>query len=137
MQKKKRVKKRLIGERLVLKMAVYEGKVVPADFTSGNMLFKPILEEGVFLFDCSSDDRDAAFPSLSFTNQKNRDTPIMNHKVPMYTPTFECVSGQQIVTIEVSYLALFSSISAINIFYIFCKPTYFTICFSNVSLYLN
>ncbi|WJZ83133.1 hypothetical protein VitviT2T_002840 [Vitis vinifera] len=81
-------------------MAEYEGKVVPADFTSGNMLFKPILEEGVFLFDCSSDDRDAAFPSLSFTNQKNRDTPIMNHKVPMYTPTFECVSGKQIVTIE-------------------------------------
>ena len=118
MQKKKRVKKRLIGERLVLKMAEYEGKVVPADFTSGNMLFKPILEEGVFLFDCSSDDRDAAFPSLSFTNQKNRDMPIMNHKVPMYTPTFECVLGQQIVTIEVSYLALFSSISAINIFYI-------------------
>ena len=99
-------------------MAEYEGKVVPADFTSGNMLFEPILEEGVFRFDCSSDDRDAAFPSLSVTNQKNRDMPIMNHKVPMYTPTFECVLGQQIVTIEVSYLALFSSISAINIFYI-------------------
>ncbi|KAJ9707609.1 hypothetical protein PVL29_002581 [Vitis rotundifolia] len=98
--RKKRVKRRLIGERLVIKMAEYEGKVVPADFTSGNMLFEPILEEGVFRFDCSSDDRDAAFPSLSFTNQKNRDTPIMNHKVPMYTPTFECVLGQQIVTIE-------------------------------------
>ncbi|XP_034704565.1 alpha-glucosidase 2-like isoform X1 [Vitis riparia] len=97
---RKRVKKRLIGERLVIKMAEYEGKVVPADFTSGNMLFEPILEEGVFRFDCSSDDRDAAFPSLSFTNQKNRDMPIMNHKVPMYTPTFECVLGQQIVTIE-------------------------------------
>ena len=78
---------------------------MPADFTSGNMLFEPILEEGVFRFDCSADDRDAAFPSLSFTNQKNRDSSIMNQNVPVYTPTFECVFGQQIVVIEVSYLA--------------------------------
>lgn len=126
----------MIGERLVLKMADYGGKVVPADFTSIKMLFEPILEEGVFRFDCSVDDRDAAFPSLSFTNQKNRDSPIMNHNVPVYTPTFECVLGQLIVTIEVGYLALFSSVSAINIFYSFYKLTYFTLCFQNVFLYL-
>ncbi|XP_057965893.1 uncharacterized protein LOC131156321 isoform X2 [Malania oleifera] len=81
-------------------MSQYEGEAVTADVTSGNMLFEPILEEGVFRFDCSADDRDAACPSLSFTCSKGRDTPIMSHKVPLYIPTFECLLGQQIVKIE-------------------------------------
>ncbi|KAK6158548.1 hypothetical protein DH2020_005862 [Rehmannia glutinosa] len=68
----------------------------------GKMIFEPILEEGVFRFDCSLDDRNAAFPSISFENPKIRDTPIMNvHRVPTYIPTFECVMGQQIVNIEI------------------------------------
>ncbi|KAL8521436.1 hypothetical protein ACS0TY_011817 [Phlomoides rotata] len=67
----------------------------------GKMVFEPILEEGVFRFDCSADDRNAAFPSISFENAKVRDTPIVNvHKVPTYIPTFECVMGQQIVNME-------------------------------------
>ncbi|GLT91332.1 hypothetical protein SLE2022_092240 [Rubroshorea leprosula] len=77
-----------------------EGKVVTADVTSGEMLYEPILEEGVFRFDCSVGDRNAAFPSLSFTNSKLRDTPIMVHKVPSYIPTFQCLLGQQTVKLE-------------------------------------
>lgn len=87
-------------------MAGYEGKTATSDVSSGKMVFEPILEEGVFRFDCSSDDRNAAFPSLSFVNPKARDTPIMSiHKVPLYTPNFECVMGQQIVSIEVTYIS--------------------------------
>ncbi|KAK6934863.1 Glycoside hydrolase family 31, N-terminal domain, partial [Dillenia turbinata] len=71
-----------------------------ADIASGGMAFEPILEEGVFRFDCSVNDKDAAFPSLSFANPKDRDIPIMSNKVPLYIPTFECVIGQQIVQIE-------------------------------------
>ncbi|KAL0371972.1 UNVERIFIED_CONTAM: Alpha-glucosidase 2 [Sesamum calycinum] len=78
-------------------MAGYEG----TETRSGKMIFEPILEEGVFRFDCSADDRHAAFPSISFENSKVRDTPLVNvHKVPTYIPSFECVLGQQIVTIE-------------------------------------
>ncbi|KAL2489815.1 heteroglycan glucosidase 1 [Forsythia ovata] len=100
--RKKGVKKRLIGERLVVsKMVGYDGIVTSSDMKSGKMIFEPILEEGVFRFDCSADDRNTAFPSISFKNPKDRDTPIMNVlKVPTYIPTFECVMGQQIVNIE-------------------------------------
>lgn len=105
--RKKRVKKRWIGRRslAVSKMAGYEGIAINLNARSGKMVFEPILEEGVFRFDCSADDRNAAFPSISFENPKVRDTPIMNvHKVPTYIPTFECVMGQQMVNIEVIYL---------------------------------
>ncbi|KAM7493797.1 hypothetical protein LguiB_028406 [Lonicera macranthoides] len=100
--RKKRPSNRLRRERVVVsKMAGYEGKTVMSDVSSGKMVFEPILEEGVFRFDCSADDREAAFPSFSFVNPKDRDTPIMSiHKVPTYTPTFESVMGQQIVKIE-------------------------------------
>ncbi|KAF8380780.1 hypothetical protein HHK36_028274 [Tetracentron sinense] len=98
--RKQRYINNLISERLVFKMAAYEGQVVTADVTSGNMVFEPVLEDGVFRFDCSGNDRDAAYPSLSFTDNKDRETPIMIHKVPMYNPTFECVHGQQSIKIE-------------------------------------
>lgn len=75
--------------------------VATADPTAGKMVFQPILEEGVFRFDCSGNDRDAAFPSLSFADPKARDTPIPVHKAPEYVPTFECVYGQQKVEIKV------------------------------------
>ncbi|KAF5193014.1 Alpha-glucosidase [Thalictrum thalictroides] len=78
-------------------MANLEGKEVTI---TGNMIFEPVLEEGVFRFDCSGSDRSAAFPSLSFTDTKLRDTPVMIHKVPVYLPTFKCVDEQQIVSIE-------------------------------------
>ncbi|CAK9179426.1 unnamed protein product [Ilex paraguariensis] len=82
-------------------MAEYEGMTVTSDVKSGNMVFEPILEEGVFRFDCSADDRNAAFPSLSFVNPKDRETPIMTtDKAPSFTPTFECVLGQQIVNLQ-------------------------------------
>lgn len=102
--RKKGKSKRLIGTSLVYsKMAGYEGTAVTAGTRSGNMIFEPILEDGVFRFDCSTDDRDAAFPSVSFVNPVDRETPILSsHKVPSYIPTFKCVLGQQIVNIEVS-----------------------------------
>ncbi|KAI3468955.1 hypothetical protein Pfo_025618 [Paulownia fortunei] len=75
-------------------MAGYQGR-------SGKMVFQPILEEGVFRFDCSACDRCAAFPSISFENPRVRDTPIKDvNKVPTYIPTFECVKGQQRVNIK-------------------------------------
>lgn len=83
-------------------MAGYEGTAVTTDTRSGRMIFEPILEEGVFRFDCSTDDRNAAFPSISFVDPKVRETPIMSIKnVPSHIPTFECVLGQQIVNIKV------------------------------------
>ncbi|KAL7166564.1 hypothetical protein ACSBR2_037269 [Camellia fascicularis] len=95
--RKKRINKRLI----VSKMAEFEEMAVTSDVKSGNMVFEPVLEEGVFRYDCIADHRNAAFPSLSFVNPKDRDTPIMtSHNVPTYIPTFECVLGQQIVQIE-------------------------------------
>ncbi|MCL7029646.1 hypothetical protein MKW94_010312 [Papaver nudicaule] len=66
------------------------------------MGFQPIMEESVFRFDCSGNDRSRAYPSLSFTDPKVRDTPHMDmvHNVPTYIPTFECLDTQQIITIE-------------------------------------
>ncbi|XP_050270102.1 uncharacterized protein LOC126714137 isoform X3 [Quercus robur] len=98
--RKKRLSRRLIGERLIYKMADHEQKAVTADVSSGDMIFQPILEDGVFRFDCPPNDRDAAYPSLSFINSKDRETPIMSHKVPLYTPKFECLFEKQIVKIE-------------------------------------
>ncbi|KAF2308928.1 hypothetical protein GH714_024529 [Hevea brasiliensis] len=56
-------------------MAGHEEKTVTSDAKAGNMIFEPILEDGVFRFDCS-------YPSLSFINTKDRDTPIISHPVP-------------------------------------------------------
>ncbi|CAA0838272.1 heteroglycan glucosidase 1 [Striga hermonthica] len=82
-------------------MTGYEGASLNPEGLSGKMIFEPILEEGIFRFDCSVDDRSAAFPSISFQNPKARDTPLSNvHQVPAYIPSFECVYGQQIVNIE-------------------------------------
>ncbi|OAY24303.1 hypothetical protein MANES_17G004600v8 [Manihot esculenta] len=78
-------------------MSGNEENTVNSDAKSGKMFFEPILEDGVFRFDCSSIDRAAAYPSLSFINTKLRDT-LFN--VPSYIPTFECNSGNQIVKLE-------------------------------------
>ncbi|XP_073014218.1 uncharacterized protein [Typha latifolia] len=86
-----------IDRRLVSRMD--EGTMA-ADATSGEMAFDPILEEGVFRFDCSGSHRDAASPSLSFVDPKVRETPIMIHKVPEFVPGFECLLGHQKVVIK-------------------------------------
>ncbi|CAJ1930908.1 unnamed protein product [Sphenostylis stenocarpa] len=89
-------------EKLVSKMANYEGQAVTSgsDVRSGSMIFEPILEDGAFRFDCSVNDRDAAYPSISFANTRDRDTPISTRKVPLYNPTFECLLEQQVVKLE-------------------------------------
>ena len=78
--------------------------IASSDVVSGDMIFEPVLEEGVFRFDCSASDRQAAYPSLSFVNGKDRDTPISTRTAPSYTPTYQCVRGQQIVKLEVHSL---------------------------------
>ena len=104
--RKKGENKRFFGAILVYsQMAGSEGTAVTGDMRSGNMIFEPILEDGVFRFDCSTNDRNAAFPRVSFVNPVDRETPTFNgHRVPSYIPTFECVLGQQIVNIEVNYI---------------------------------
>ncbi|XP_022867689.1 uncharacterized protein LOC111387364 [Olea europaea var. sylvestris] len=68
---------------------------------SSEMIPVPILEKGVFRFDCSVEDRNNTLPSLSFKNPKCRDTPITSSDVdPTYTPTFELVNKKQRVNIE-------------------------------------
>ncbi|XP_024993632.1 uncharacterized protein LOC112527307 isoform X1 [Cynara cardunculus var. scolymus] len=77
------------------------GTSMAGDVNFGKMVFEPILEEGVFRFDCSADDRSAAFPSLSFVNPKVRDATVMSdHKVPSYIPTSQYLAEQQIVYFE-------------------------------------
>lgn len=68
--------------------------------SKAKMVFEPILEEGVFRFDCSPDDRSKAFPSISFVDSKVRESLIMTYKVPEFVPEFNCIGGQQIVTIQ-------------------------------------
>jgi len=97
-------RKRII-EKFISKMANDDGQISSgsSDVRSGNMIFEPILDDGVFRFDCSLNDRDAAYPSVSFVNSKDRETPITGtHKVPSYTPTFECLLEQQVVQLQVS-----------------------------------
>ena len=91
----------LVSRGLISKMAGDEGTKVTADVASGDMIFEPIVEDGVFRFDCSANDREAAHPSLSFVNSKDRETPIKSEKMPSYVPKFECLLGQQIVKLEV------------------------------------
>lgn len=85
--------KKVIGE---------EETALSSEARTGKMVYEPILEKGVFRFDCSADDRSGAFPSISFENPRVRDTPLANvHKVPTFIPSFECVEGQQLVNLEV------------------------------------
>ncbi|KAM5573734.1 hypothetical protein ABKV19_013331 [Rosa sericea] len=91
---------KLVAKSLISKMAGDEGTPVTADVTSGGMIFGPIIEDGVFRFDCSANDREAAHPSLSFVNGKDRETPIQSQKTPSYIPNFERLLGQQIVKLE-------------------------------------
>ncbi|XP_021895549.1 uncharacterized protein LOC110812931 isoform X2 [Carica papaya] len=81
-------------------MAESKGKTLIAEVNPRKMIFEPILEDGVFRFDCSENDREAAYPSLSFMRSKDRDTPISSPQLPSYTPTYESRSGQQIVKLE-------------------------------------
>ncbi|RWW50713.1 hypothetical protein BHE74_00043003, partial [Ensete ventricosum] len=78
-----------------------QGKGSEGSGASGAMVFEPILEEGVFRFDCSETDRAAAFPSLSFADPNVRETPIAVRRVPEYVPTFERRLGKQMVMIQV------------------------------------
>ncbi|OWM65021.1 hypothetical protein CDL15_Pgr028739 [Punica granatum] len=96
---RRRTEKLLGGPLFKPKMTIQEGAVT-TEAKSGNMIYESILEEGIFRFDCSSNDRAAVFPSLSFTNTKERDTPITTHKAPSFIPAFVCLLGQQIVKLE-------------------------------------
>ncbi|XP_057872390.2 uncharacterized protein LOC131078661 isoform X2 [Cryptomeria japonica] len=72
---------------------------------SRKMVFMPILEEGVYRFDCDGDASKEAFPSISFLNPRARDAllEVSLHKVPDYIPFCECEHGQQVVTLELPH----------------------------------
>ncbi|XP_052296714.1 uncharacterized protein LOC102609079 isoform X3 [Citrus sinensis] len=89
-----------IRKRSASRIVMAAEAIASSDVVSGDMIFEPVLEEGVFRFDCSASDRQAAYPSLSFVNGKDRDTPISTRTRPSYTPTYQCVRGQQIVKLE-------------------------------------
>ncbi|CAH2052908.1 unnamed protein product [Thlaspi arvense] len=72
------------------------------ELAATEMIFEPILEEGVFRFDCSVEQKKAAFPSVSFKNSKDREVPITRHNAPAYIPTCSCLEEQQVVTFEFS-----------------------------------
>ncbi|KAH9603525.1 hypothetical protein KSS87_019849 [Heliosperma pusillum] len=92
--------KSIRSKRRMRRMASIDLKGVGEDVCSGTMIYEPIMEDGVYRFDCSSDDKNSAFPSISFVNPSVRDTPLMIEKVPSFIPTFECPQGQQIVQFE-------------------------------------
>ncbi|WOL09513.1 hypothetical protein Cni_G18266 [Canna indica] len=84
-------------DRSSKRVTMDEGKIADA---SGEMVFQPILEEGVFRFDCSETSRAAAFPSLSFAGPDLRETPVAAQRLPDYIPTFRSSNGQQTVMIQ-------------------------------------
>ncbi|KAF5753750.1 putative alpha-glucosidase [Helianthus annuus] len=87
--------------RILLGCKMGESAGTSMEVKPGQMVYEPILEEGVFRFDCSADARNSSFPSLSFVNPKERDTPLVHiHKTPSYIPTYEFVADQQIVYFE-------------------------------------
>ncbi|KAK9669054.1 hypothetical protein RND81_13G106000 [Saponaria officinalis] len=92
--------KSIRSKTLACRMAAIDGKGVVSDVSSGSMIYEPIMEDGVFRFDCSSDDRTSAFPSISFVNPNVRETPLIIQKGPSFTPTYERTLGQQIVQLE-------------------------------------
>ncbi|KAK9724513.1 hypothetical protein RND81_05G078400 [Saponaria officinalis] len=92
--------KSIRSKTLACRMTAIDGKGVVSDVSSGSMIYEPIMEDGVFRFDCSSDDRTSAFPSISFVNPNVRETPLMIQKGPSFTPTYERTLGQQIVQLE-------------------------------------
>ncbi|KAK7315556.1 hypothetical protein VNO77_34109 [Canavalia gladiata] len=63
-------------------MANYEGQTIASGsrIKSKNMIFEPILKDGVFQYDCFVNDIDASYPNSSFVNSMNRDLLITTHK---------------------------------------------------------
>lgn len=76
------------------------GGADPAPAAEGKMFFEPVLEEGVFRFDCSPEDRGRALPSLSFADPGAREKVIMTYKVPEFVPEFESRGGNQLVSFK-------------------------------------
>lgn len=83
-------------------MGLVAGDYMLSDVKPCKMIFEPILEQGVYRFDCSADTKDATLPSLSFVNPKDRDAPILSNHIPSYIPTCEYIAGQQVIYCEVS-----------------------------------
>lgn len=67
----------------------------------GEMVWVPILEEGVFRFDASEDARSAAGPSLSFVEPRRREEPREGGDRPAVVPACEVAGNVQKVVIKV------------------------------------
>ncbi|CAH8314348.1 unnamed protein product [Eruca vesicaria subsp. sativa] len=85
---------------LVRRMSVSGGDC--SETAPSDMIFRPILENGVFRFDCSVEHRVTAFPSVSFKNSRDREAPFPSDNVPAYTPTYSFLEEQQVVTFQFS-----------------------------------
>ncbi|XP_024015118.1 uncharacterized protein LOC18025210 isoform X2 [Eutrema salsugineum] len=90
------------GNRSLVRMTLRGDDSETIEMAPTGMIFEPILEQGVFRFDCSVEHRRSAFPSVSFKNSKDREVPIISHNVPAYTPTCACLQEKQVVTFEFS-----------------------------------
>ncbi|CAA7012973.1 unnamed protein product [Microthlaspi erraticum] len=90
------------GKKSIVRMTVSGDSSETVEMAPKGMIFEPILEQGVFRFDCSVEHKKAAFPSVSFKNSKDREVPIISHDVPSYVPAFDCIHEQQVVTFEFS-----------------------------------
>lgn len=89
------------GDLLTPMMGKHESEMNATEDKPKGMVCQPIIGEGVFRFDCSEHARDAAYPSLSFANVKDRQGGITVCGLPEYIPFFMYSKGQQIVTVEV------------------------------------
>ncbi|CAN6461290.1 unnamed protein product [Victoria cruziana] len=81
-------------------MGKHESEMNATEEKPKGMVCQPIIGEGVFRFDCSEHARDAAYPSISFANVKDREGGITVCGLPEYIPFFMYSKGQQIVTVE-------------------------------------
>ncbi|XP_031482012.1 uncharacterized protein LOC116252095 [Nymphaea colorata] len=88
------------ADLLTPRMAKLECEMNATDNKPKRMVCQPIIGEGIFRFDCSEHTRDAAYPSFSFANVKDREADITTCRSPEYIPVYLHSNGQQIVTVE-------------------------------------
>ena len=67
----------------------------------GEMVWVPILADGVFRFDASEDARAAARPSLSFAEPRRREVPREGGDCPSVLPVCEVAGNVQKIVVKV------------------------------------
>ncbi|KAF6995643.1 hypothetical protein CFC21_012105 [Triticum aestivum] len=80
--------------------AAAAGEVATMAAPVGEMVWVPVLEEGVFRFDTSEEARSAAGPSLSFVEPRRREEPREGGDRPAVVPACEVAGNVQKVVIK-------------------------------------